>query len=117
MDVKVVAIEINEFMGILRDILGELIDNKFNSCFEKLNLSDSPMSLKSTSMACQNKRQYSENDYLTEEEVSILTKFSLSKLRNDRFSRKGISYFKIQKSIRYKYSDVVAFMEEYKIHF
>ena len=50
--------------------------------------------------------------YLTEAEVSNLTGFALSTLRNWRFERRGIPYLRIGKrSIRYRYDDVVAFME------
>lgn len=53
--------------------------------------------------------------YLTEREVSIITHRALSTLRNDRFHRRGISYCKVGKSIRYLRSDVIAFMEARRI--
>lgn len=53
--------------------------------------------------------------YLTEQEVSSLTRRALSTLRNDRFHRRGISYRKIGKSVRYLRSDVIAFMEAGKV--
>ena len=53
--------------------------------------------------------------YLTEDEVSEITKMSLSTLRNNRFMRKGISYVKIGRSVRYNLSDVIQFMESRKI--
>lgn len=53
----------------------------------------------------------SEIQYLTEQEVSTITRRALSTLRNDRFHRRGISYRKIVKSVGYLRSDVLAFME------
>ena len=54
--------------------------------------------------------------YLTETQVSDLTGFALSTLRNWRFERRGIPYLRIGKrSIRYLYDDVVAFMETNQI--
>ncbi len=53
--------------------------------------------------------------YLTEDEVAEITKVSLSTLRNNRFMRKGISYVKIGRSVRYNLSDVIQFMESRKI--
>ena len=53
--------------------------------------------------------------YLTESEVSEITRMSLSTLRNDRFMRKGMSYVKIGRSVRYSLEDVIEFMESRKI--
>jgi predicted DNA-binding transcriptional regulator AlpA len=53
--------------------------------------------------------------YLTEKEVSLLTGRALSTLRNDRFKRKHFPYIKIGKSCRYRYQDVIAYMESRKI--
>ena len=47
--------------------------------------------------------------------LSKITKMSLSTLRNNRFMRKGISYVKIGRSVRYNLSDVIQFMESRKI--
>ncbi len=53
--------------------------------------------------------------YLTEDEVSEITKMSLSTLRNNRFMGRGILYIKIGRSVRYNLSDVIQFMESRKI--
>ncbi|MFO7666044.1 MAG: DNA-binding protein [Desulfobacterales bacterium] len=53
--------------------------------------------------------------YITEKEVSIMTRRALSTLRNDRFHRRGISYYKIGRSVRYSINDVIRFMEAGKI--
>ena len=56
-----------------------------------------------------------EIQYLTEHEVSVMTRRALSTLRNDRFHRRGISYCKVGKSVRYLQSDVVEFMAARRI--
>ncbi len=55
------------------------------------------------------------NQYLTENEVSQMTRFAVQTLRNDRFNRRGIPYHKIGKSVRYKLADVIQFMESGRI--
>ena len=49
--------------------------------------------------------------YITEKKVAEITSRALSTLRNERFLGKGIPYIKIGKSVRYKYEDVIEFME------
>lgn len=56
-------------------------------------------------------------EYLNEQQVSAMTGISLSKLRNDRFYRQGLPYYKVGKSVRYGYDDVKQFMESCKISF
>lgn len=53
--------------------------------------------------------------YLTEKEVSEMTRIAPQTLRNNRFRGLGIPYCKIGKSIRYALSDVIQFMERGKI--
>ena len=53
--------------------------------------------------------------YITEKEVSEITGRALSTLRNERFLGKGIPYFKIGKSVRYKLDDVIEFMESKRV--
>ena len=53
--------------------------------------------------------------YITEKEVSEITGRALSTLRNERFLGKGIPYIKIGKSVRYKFDDVIEYMEERRI--
>ena len=53
--------------------------------------------------------------YLSEKEVSEMIGRALPTLRNDRFLRRGISYIKIGRSVRYGYRDVIDFMESRRI--
>jgi len=56
--------------------------------------------------------------YLSEKEVAAITGRAVQTLRNDRFTRRGIPYYKISKrSIRYKTEDVITFMEKRRISF
>ena len=52
---------------------------------------------------------------LTELELSELTKFSLSKLRNDRWKGKGIPAVRCGRSIRYRLSDIEEYLEKNKL--
>lgn len=56
-----------------------------------------------------------EVQYLTENEVSRITKRALQTLRNDRHEKRGIPYVKVGRSVRYKLTDVVEFMESRRI--
>ena len=56
-----------------------------------------------------------QNQWLTEVEVSKLTKLSLSTLRAHRFYRKGMPYSKVGRSVRYSLADVADFMESRRI--
>ena len=61
-----------------------------------------------------------EKKYLNEKEVSAITGRALSTLRNDRFLRRNLPYYKVGitgRSIRYKTEDVIAFMEGRRITF
>lgn len=59
-----------------------------------------------------------EKKYLNEKEVAAITGRAISTLRNERFMRKGLPYLKVGgRSIRYKNSDVIAFMEGRRITF
>ncbi len=55
--------------------------------------------------------------YLTEKEVSEITRKALPTLRNDRHLRRGIPYYKDGKSIRYNLNDVILYMESRKVCF
>lgn len=55
--------------------------------------------------------------YISEKDVSILTGFALSTLRNARFNRKGIPYHKIGRSCKYKINEVLDYMDSHKIEF
>ncbi len=54
--------------------------------------------------------------YLTENEVSKMTGIALSTLRNSRFMGKGIPYYKIGKSVRYRLNDVTGYIEARRIN-
>ena len=56
-----------------------------------------------------------QNQWLTEVEVSLLTKLSLSTLRAHRFYRKGMPYSTVGRSVRYSLADVAAFMESRRV--
>ena len=53
--------------------------------------------------------------YLTDKQVSEITQIALSTLRNDRFLGQGIPYIKTGRSVRYSLTDVVNFMESYRV--
>jgi hypothetical protein len=53
--------------------------------------------------------------YLTEKEVSVMTKRGLQTLRNERFNSRGIAYVKLERSVRYNLLDVIQYMESRKI--
>lgn len=56
-----------------------------------------------------------EIQYLTEKDVSKITKRALPTLRNDRHNGLGIPYVKIGRSVRYLFTDVIHFMESRKV--
>ena len=53
--------------------------------------------------------------YLTETETSELTSIPLSTLRNHRFERRGLPYIKLNRSVRYKTTDVVEYMDARRV--
>lgn len=53
--------------------------------------------------------------YLTEREVSQITRRALSTLRNERAAGRGIPYCKVGRSVRYSLADVIRYMEERKV--
>ena len=53
--------------------------------------------------------------YIPEKEVSEITGIALSTLRNHRAARRGIPYTKYGTAVRYKYSDVIEYMEARRI--
>ena len=55
--------------------------------------------------------------YLTENQVSSITGIPIPTLRNQRHLCKGIPYYKLTDSrhVRYKYSDVISYMESNRI--
>lgn len=56
--------------------------------------------------------------YLNEREVAAITGRALSTLRNERFMRRGIPYAVVgQRSIRYRLTDVLQYMEKTRITF
>jgi predicted DNA-binding transcriptional regulator AlpA len=54
--------------------------------------------------------------YLTEVEVSQMTKIAVQTLRNNRFHKRGIPHCKVGRSVRYSRNDVIAYMESRKIN-
>ena len=55
-------------------------------------------------------------EYLNEKQVSELIGRALSTLRNDRHLRQGLPYVKWGRTVRYRRSDVIQFMEDRKIN-
>ncbi len=54
--------------------------------------------------------------YVDEREVAKITGFSLSTLRNERCTRRlKIPHYKVGRSVRYKISDILDFMESHRI--
>jgi hypothetical protein len=61
------------------------------------------------------KKMEIQNGYITEREVTELTKRATQTLRNDRFLGQGIPYIKMGRSVRYNLADVISFMESRKV--
>lgn len=59
--------------------------------------------------------RYSMQSYVTEQVASDITGWSLPTLRKWRYLKKGPTYYKTDKSIRYKVEDLVSYMEHSKI--
>lgn len=54
---------------------------------------------------------------INEKNLSKILGKSLQTLRNDRFLKKGVPYFKIGRSIRYSIDDVENYIEKSRINF
>ena len=54
-------------------------------------------------------------EYLSEIGVHELTGMTLSRLRADRFHRRGLPYSKVGRSVFYKLDDVRRFMDQHKV--
>jgi hypothetical protein len=53
--------------------------------------------------------------YINEHEVARITGRALSTLRNERFNRRGIPYYKVGRSVRYSLENVIDFMEARRV--
>ena len=53
--------------------------------------------------------------YIDEFQVAELIRRAPQTLRNDRHRRRGLPYVKNGRSVRYRLSDVLAFMERHRI--
>jgi predicted DNA-binding transcriptional regulator AlpA len=53
--------------------------------------------------------------YLTEREVSQMTRIALQTLRNNRANGRGIKFSRVGRSVRYSLADVIRYMEERKV--
>jgi predicted DNA-binding transcriptional regulator AlpA len=53
--------------------------------------------------------------YLTERDVSKITQFALPTLRNWRHQRVGIPFLKVGRSVRYRESDVFAWLDKHLV--
>lgn len=56
-----------------------------------------------------------EKVYLKEPAVEVVSSIPVKTLQMDRYHKRGIPYIKINRSIFYKLSDVLEFMEKNKI--
>lgn len=54
--------------------------------------------------------------YLMPKEVEKLTGFKLQSLANARHKGRGLPYYKVGRSVRYKLSDVISFMEHHRVN-
>jgi hypothetical protein len=59
--------------------------------------------------------QFESSKYINETEVSTITGFSKSLLQNWRWLGKGIPYYKVSKKVLYRKSDVINYIEQYRI--
>lgn len=53
--------------------------------------------------------------YIDEKEVARITSIGIQTLRNKRHQGKGLAYYKLGRSVRYRFEDVVNFVESHKI--
>jgi len=53
--------------------------------------------------------------YYTEKDVEAITGRKIPTLRKDRFHRRGIPYLKVGRQVRYKPTDVEAFMDACRV--
>jgi len=53
--------------------------------------------------------------YIKDTEVAEITGIAVQTLRNSRFLGQGFPYYKIGKSVRYKYSEILEHLERYRI--
>jgi len=53
--------------------------------------------------------------FITEVEVAEITGRAVATLRNDRYYRRGLPFFKFGRSVRYSEEEVLAFMEACKV--
>jgi predicted DNA-binding transcriptional regulator AlpA len=62
--------------------------------------------------------QMLEKPYLNEKEVAAITGRAISTLRNERFMRKGLPYYKVGgRSVRYATKDVISYMTSRRVTF
>ncbi|MBF0508049.1 MAG: helix-turn-helix domain-containing protein [Deltaproteobacteria bacterium] len=53
--------------------------------------------------------------WLDDRQVAEMTGLGLQTLRNHRFTRQGMVYHKIGKTVRYRLDDVVRFMDAHRV--
>ena len=56
-----------------------------------------------------------DQEWVDEKRASDISKKALPTLRNDRHHNRGIRFYKIGRSVRYKVSDIIEFMEARKV--
>jgi hypothetical protein len=62
------------------------------------------------------RRKKMQKEFMTEKQVSVMTSIPLQTLRNWRYLRKGFSYHKLGRSIRYDLDDVLDYILGTKIY-
>ena len=60
-------------------------------------------------------REEQGDQWVDEKKVSEMTARAISTLRNDRVAKRGFPFCRVGRSIRYKLSDIVSFMEARRI--
>lgn len=53
--------------------------------------------------------------WLNEKQVAAITGLSVFTLRNDRCQKRRIPYYKVGRSVRYLYNDIIEFMGKHMI--
>ena len=56
-----------------------------------------------------------EDRFMTTKHVSEFTGLAISTIQNWRVSRRNIPFYRIGKTVRYRLSDLMAFMDFYKV--
>ena len=78
-------------------------------------LNPTELTMTSTDYSIQTSTYVSEDSWLTEKQAAELTGLSVHTLRAHRQHRKGLAYSKVGRAVRYKRSDIAAYMDAHRI--